>query len=91
MADPDQTEARRAEKTFLGDRSPLPYLRVRMTGPPLYLKNANRMNALIQLLLNLVQRAISQIPGIALIKLFRKTNNSAHHIGYSRANPLTTA
>ena len=24
MADPDQTEARRAEKTFLGDRSPPP-------------------------------------------------------------------
>ena len=79
------------KKLFWEIAPPLPYLRVRMTGPPLYLKNANRMNALIQLLLNLVQRAISKIPGIAFIKLFRKTNNPAHHIGYSRSHPLTTA
>ena len=49
------------------------------------------MNALIQLLLNLVQVAISQVPGIALIKLFRKSNNPAHHTGYSRSHQLTTA
>ena len=30
----DQTEARRAEKVFLGDRPPPPYLRVWMTVPP---------------------------------------------------------
>ena len=30
----DQTEARRAENIFLGDRPPPPYLRVWMTPPP---------------------------------------------------------
>ena len=30
----DQTEARRAEINFFGDRLPPPYLRVWMTGPP---------------------------------------------------------
>ena len=40
----DQSEAQRAEKMFLGKRPPLPpqepppYLRVWMTGAPLYLK-----------------------------------------------------
>ena len=34
----DQTETRRAEKIFLGDRLPPPYLRVWMTWTPPYLK-----------------------------------------------------
>ena len=34
----DQTKARRAEKIFLGGRPGLPYLRVWMTAPAIYLK-----------------------------------------------------